>query len=111
MADKKNVCSNSNVTIKMSGREVTLHIIGDFDGSTTHIVHQCCKKIQDKGKIDKVILDFSKAGRVDTSAFACIINFIKEHVGSGTGIFVTNLRSTEEKLLQMLRVEKLIKVI
>lgn len=111
MDSKKDICKNSNVTIDRQGGQVVMHIIGDFDNSTTPIVHECCKKIQRAADLKKIVLDFDKAARVDTSAFACIINFIKEHIGSGTEIFVSNLHDPEEKLIELLKVEKLIKVI
>lgn len=111
MDNKNDICKNSNVTIERADDQVTLHIIGNFDNTTTPIVHECCKKIQKAVDLKKVVLDFEKAGRVDTSAFACIINFIKEHIGSGTEIFVSHLHDPEENLINMLKVEKLIKIL
>ncbi|MFA5146623.1 MAG: STAS domain-containing protein [Candidatus Omnitrophota bacterium] len=105
------ICGNSNVTVQKKDGEVVIKIIGDFDSSTTPSIQKCCKKIKENGDAGKIILDFARAVRVDTTAFACIINFIKEHIGSGTEIFVTNLHDPEERLMDILKVEKLIKVL
>lgn len=111
MNNGSNICDNANVQARQEGGEVVIQIIGDFDMSTTHLVRKCCEKIQKLGGIKKIILDLEKAKRVDTSAFACIIEFTKGHLVSGTEIFVTHLHDAEEKLIQLLKVEKLIKVI
>ena len=105
MAD---MCHNSNVIVNRKYDAYVMSIIGDFVGSTTPAVHECCKKVQKSGDIKKIILDFSRAGRVDTTAFACIISFIKANLGTSTEITVTNLRDPEKNLLHMLKVENII---
>lgn len=105
------ICKNTNVTIRRDGAEVTLSITGDFDSTTTPVVHECCKKVQKEGGIKKIVLDFDRAKRVDTTAFACIINFIKEHMDSDAQIFVSNLHDPEKNLVGILKLEKIIKVI
>jgi anti-anti-sigma factor len=105
------ICKNSNVAVRKNGSEITLSIIGDFDSATTPLVHECCKKVQKEGDVKKIVLDFDLAKRVDTTAFACIINFIKEHIGSDAQIFVSNLHDPEKNLLEILKIEKMIKVI
>ena len=110
MSDISNICNNSNVVINRKSGEVTIGIIGNFDGTTTPLVHKCCKKIQKSGDVTRVIIDFSRATHVDTTAFACVISFIKEHIGTKAEIFVSNLHDPEKNLLQILKVEKLIKI-
>lgn len=110
MKKEKKMCGNSNIVIKKDGEDVIMSIIGDFDGSTTPLVHECCKKISKIG-INKVTLDFGKATHVDTTAFACIVSFIKEHAGQKTEISVTNLHDPEKRLLEMLKVEKMIRIV
>lgn len=105
------LCRNSNISIRQDGCEVTLSVIGDFDSTTTPIIHECCKKVQKSGEVKKIVLDFARAKRVDTTAFACIINFIKEHMRSDAQIFVSNLRDPEKNLLEILKIEKMVKVI
>jgi anti-anti-sigma regulatory factor len=109
MSDGPNACRNSSVTVEKKDDAYVMSIIGDFVGSTTPLVHECCKKTQRDRDIKKIILDFSRAGRVDTTAFACIISFIKANLGTATEIVVTNLRDPEKNLLQMLKVEKIIR--
>jgi anti-anti-sigma factor len=105
------ICKNNNVTIKKRGNEITLSIIGDFDSTTTPLIHECCKKVQKDDDLKKVVLDFDRVNRVDTTAFACIINFMKEHVKSDVQIFVVNLHDPEKNLLEILKIEKIIKVV
>ena len=111
MNNEGGICKNSNVEVQKNNGEVVMHIIGNFDSSTTHLIHNCCKKIQKHKDVKRIVLNFNRAGRVDTSAFACVINFIKEHIGSGVEIFVTHLHDPEENLIHILKVEKLIKVL
>ncbi len=111
MDDRSNICDSANVQARQDGSEVVIRIIGDFDMSTTHLVRKCCEKIQKLEGVKKIIIDLEKAKRVDTSAFACIIEFTKGHLISGTEIFVTHLHDSQEKLIQLLKIEKLIKVI
>lgn len=111
MDNGSNLCKNSTVEVKESDGVATMYIIGDFDSSTTHLVHKCCDKISNKKSITKIVLDLEKAGRVDTSAFACVINFIREHNASEAEIFVAHLHDPDEKLIQILKVQKLIKTL
>ena len=111
MDDRINICRNSNVIVDRKNDVYVVSIIGDFIASTTPLVHECCKKIKKSGDVKKVILDFSRANRVDTSAFACIISFIKENLGASIDVVVTNLHDPEKDLIHMLKVEKIIHVI
>ena len=111
MAEKPVVCRGSNVVVEKKDDAYIVSIIGDFIGATTPLVHECCKKVQKSGDIRRIVLNFAKAGRVDTTAFACIVSFIKAHLGTSTEIVVTNLRDPEKNLLHMLKVEKIIRVV
>ena len=110
MSNEHNICSNSNVTIRKTSGEVTIHITGDFDSSTTPTIHRCCKEITKSGRVERIVIDFDKAKHVDSTAFACIISFIKEHLGDDTGIRVANLHDPEKNLLDILKVERIIKI-
>ncbi len=109
MSDGPSACRNSSVTVDKKDDAYVMSIIGDFVGSTTPLVHECCKKVQKTGDVKKIILDFSRAQRVDTTAFACIISFIKANLGTDAEIVVTNLRDPEKSLIHMLKVEKIIR--
>ena len=111
MADRANMCRNSNVIVDKKDDAYVISIIGDFIGSTTPLVHECCKKVQKNEDVKKIILNFSRARRVDTTAFACIISFIKENLGTSIEIVVTNLHDPEKNLLHILKVEKIIRMI
>jgi len=111
MSEDGNLCRNSNVSVSREGDTYVMRVTGDFTGTTTPLIHECCKKVRKADDVRKIVLDFAAAGRVDTTAFACIINFIKEHIGSSVEINVANLRKPEEDLLKLLRIEKMIKVV
>jgi anti-anti-sigma factor len=111
MTDRTNICRNSNVIVDKKDDAYIVSIIGDFVGSTTPLVHECCKKVEKGGDIKKVIIDFSRAGRVDTTAFACIISFMKANLGTSLEIAVTNLHDPEKNLIHMLKVEKIIRIV
>jgi len=87
-----------------------VHIIGEFVGTTTPIIYECCKKVQKSAHVRKVTLDFAQATRVDTTAFACIVSFIKANLGTAKEILVTNLHDPEKNLLKMLKIEKIVRV-
>ena len=108
MKEEKNICSNKHVKLERIGDEITLFIIGDFEYSTTPFIDACCKSIPYDEGIKKIILDFKMAQRVDTSAFACIINHVKKHAGSAAGLVVANLKEPQEELLNILKIEKII---
>lgn len=105
------ICSNSRVSVKDGGDVLTVSISGNFDSSTTPLIHECCKKVQNRKGVRKIVLDFEKVTRADTTAFACIISFIKEHMGSAVEISVANLHEPQEELLRMLKIEKIVRVI
>lgn len=111
MADGSNICRTSAVSVRKEGDTYVVSLTGNFDSSTTPLVHQCCEKVRKTPDIKKIVLDFEKAGRVDTTAFACIISFIKENLGTAVEIVVTNLRDPEKNLLHILKVEKIIRVV
>ena len=67
--------------------------------------------MKDRSGVRNIVLDFSEVRRADTSAFACIINFIKEHLGSSVQISVTNLHEPQEELLRLLKIEKIVRVV
>jgi anti-anti-sigma factor len=111
MNEDMNLCKNDNILVSKRGSQITLSISGNFDSSTTPVIHECCKKIEKKIGIKKIVLDFKQAKRVDTTAFACIIGFIKEHIGSDAEICVSNLRDPDKDLINILKIEKMIKVV
>ncbi|MDD5439178.1 MAG: STAS domain-containing protein [Candidatus Omnitrophica bacterium] len=110
MNDEKSLCKNDNVTVRNNDGTVTITIAGNFNGSTTPPIYACCKKIPKSNAIKKIVIDFDKATHVDTAAFACVISYIKEHLSTSQAIFVANLHDPEKKLIELLKVEKIIKI-
>ncbi|GEM_PF-3737731 len=108
MKKNDNFCKNQHVNVEKRDHETIIYIVGDFDNATTPMVHECCKTIQKDDGAKRIVLDLKDAGRVDSSAFACIINYIKEHKGSAAEISVANLPDRAAELLHILKIEKII---
>jgi len=111
MKKHNSTCANQYVNIERRDDEIIIHILGDFNYVTTPLVHKCCKTIKKDDDIKRIILDFKNAGKVDTSAFACLINYIKQNKGSLTKIVATNLHQFEIELLRILKIEKIIHIV
>ncbi len=111
MERQKDACRNENVRVEMRDDEIVLFILGDFTSATTPKVHECCKTLKKDERIKRILIDLKDAKRVDTSAFACIISYIKEHLASGTVIAVTHLSRPAQELLQLLKIENIIQVV
>ncbi|MEI8344713.1 MAG: STAS domain-containing protein [Candidatus Omnitrophota bacterium] len=108
--NSKDICRNANVEIRQSGETLTLKISGVFNKSTTPQIQQCCKLLDKKLMVKKVVLDFDRVSEVDTSAFACIIGFMKQHLNSGAQIYVSRLKDPAKELLRILKIEKIVRV-
>ena len=57
-----------------------LSITGPFTKETTPILQEICNKVSSEKTIKAVLLDFSTVTDVDTSAFACMVEFIEKHI-------------------------------
>lgn len=104
-------CRTDRLRVERRDEEIVLHLSGDFDKESTPQVHACCEAIGERVPVKRIVLDFREAGRVDTSAFACILSYIRKHKGEETEIVVTNLSDQATDLIRMLRLESIIRVL
>ena len=85
-----------------------LKVSGSFTMRTTPDFQKTCKVVASDKTVKAVLLDFSEVTRIDTAAFACMINFIKDHMNKNFGIGIINLKAQEKGLMDILRIEKII---
>jgi len=87
-----------------------LKVSGSFTMGTTPDFQKTCQTVASDKTVKAVLLDFSEVTRIDTAAFACMINFIKDHMNENFGIGIINLKVQEKGLMDILRIEKIIRV-
>ncbi|MDP8258140.1 MAG: STAS domain-containing protein [Candidatus Aadella gelida] len=85
-------------------------VTGDFNMETTPELQKICSEAAKNKGTRAVLLDFTSAGSVDTAAFACMINFIKDHKESGIRIGIINLENEGKNFMEILKLEKAIQV-
>jgi anti-anti-sigma factor len=110
MKKNKRVCSNDNISITERDGRFEIKVIGDFDSATTPSIHECCKKIAKEPVVKSITINFEKVKRMDTSAVACMIDFLKEKITRNIKIYATNLQESEKRIIKLLNVEKIITV-
>ena len=85
-----------------------LKITGNFTSETTPMFQSVCRNVVANKSIKGVLLDFEGVRDIDTSAFACMVDFIKEHNRRNVKIGIINLKMHEEKLMDILRLSDFI---
>ncbi len=85
---------------------VFLRIKGDFTNQTTPQYQKICNDVMEKPDVKIIILDFKEVTSLDTSAFACMINFIKEHETKDVRIGIIHIQKQQKDLLEILRLQK-----
>ena len=85
---------------------VVLNIIGDFTNETTPQYQKICNEVIQDHQVKGIILDFNQVATIDTSAFACMINFIKEHAEKNVRIGIIYIKDQHKALLEILKLEK-----
>lgn len=96
-------------SLKEELKTAWLRITGDFDASTTPELKKICDKIAADGRVNKVIIDFFGVKKIDSSAFACMLGFMKQHQDK-LRVIATNLKNLERNFIEVLRLEKWIKI-
>ena len=67
-----------NITVtRPDSCSTVIKISGRFDFESTPRLEKICKKITSDMKVLNIVLDFKDVSGVDSSAFACMINFMK----------------------------------
>ncbi|MFH1877819.1 MAG: STAS domain-containing protein [Candidatus Omnitrophota bacterium] len=87
-----------------------LKVSGDFTLETTPEFQKLCKKVSSKKKTAGIILDFNEAEKIDTAAFACMINFMKENMRGEVKIGIINLKKREKDLINILKIGRVIRI-
>lgn len=86
-----------------------LRVEGDFNKYTTPDLQKICHTVSMDPGTKAVIVDFIGVQQVDSASFACMINFIKEHMARDILIGIINLKEKDHDLLEILRLDKAIK--
>ena len=99
------------ISIKTRNKTALMTISGDFNNSTTPYLQKVCKKVITNKEVEKVVLDFKNVRKIDTSAFACILNFMKEYIREEKDICATNVSKLKKDYLKMLKLDKTIRIV
>ena len=89
---------------------VVLRVEGNFTNETTPAFQIICNSVMTGKHILAVILDFEKVDKIDTSAFACMVSFIKEHKERNFILGIVNLKTYEKELMSMLKIETFVHI-
>jgi anti-anti-sigma factor len=87
---------------------VVMGIIGDFTNETTPHYQKMCNEVMQSEAVKGILLDFSQVLSIDTSAFACMLNFIKEHADQQVRIGIVHISEKHKALLEILKLENTI---
>ena len=90
---------------------ITIKVIENFDATTTLILNKHCKRIARDKTIKNIVLDFQDVTHIDTSAFACMVGFMQEHLEKGVELYLKNLNETQKSHIEILKLSKIIKII
>ena len=85
-----------------------LRVSGDFNKYTTPDLQKLCHAVTLEAGTRAVVVDFVNVRQVDSASFACMINFIKEHMAKDIRIGIINLKEKDQDMLEILRLEKAI---
>ena len=79
-----------------------VRLAGDFNKDTTPGICNCVKSAAKE--IKGVLLDFGDVDNIDSTAFACMVDVIKEHIKDGVGVGVINLPHDGTSLVEVLKI-------
>ena len=93
---------------KIDGIKIA-RISGDFVSDSTHSICNAIEKVIKESQTKAILLDFEKVEKIDTTAFACMISLIKEHMKTSCKIGVINLKNEGKDLARILSLSEIIK--
>ena len=102
--------NDENVLVIKEGDTATIKITGSFDAATTPAISNQCQRMAGDKAIRKIVLDFKEVSRIDTSAFACAIGFMAEHLKKGIEVYFMNLADAHKKYISLLKLSKAFKI-
>jgi anti-anti-sigma regulatory factor len=102
--------TKGHIIYKESSKGIrVLKIVGSFTKETIPDLRKICYKVGSDVETEAVLLDLGKTTKIDTSAFACVVGFIRDHMKHGINICVVSLKKGEKKLAEILKVDKAIR--
>ena len=87
-----------------------MKLSGVFTVDKTADFQQICKTIDKEEDIKAIVLDFSEVEMLDTTAFACMVNAMKENIKQRVKIGMLNLKQKHQYLLNILGMDGAISV-
>jgi len=99
------------VIVSKNDETMTVKIIGNFDATTTPVLNTHCKRIAHDKTVKTIVLDFQDVTHIDTTAFACMVGFMQEHLKEGVELYLKNLNDTQKSHIEILKLSKIIKII
>ena len=99
------------VIVSKNDDTMNVKVIGNFDATTTPILNEHCKLIARDKTVKNIVLDFQDVTHIDTSAFACVVGFMQEHLKEGVGVSLKNLNDTHKNHIEILNLSKIVKII
>ncbi|MBF0217477.1 MAG: STAS domain-containing protein [Candidatus Omnitrophica bacterium] len=85
-----------------------IRIAGVFTKETTPNICRQVKVSSGKHKIKGIILDFKGVTGVDSSAFACLISVMKDHLKKGLKVGAINLNKEAKAIVEVLRIKSVV---
>ncbi len=89
---------------------VILKVAGGITNDTTPELHKICEEVSSRKDMAGILLDLDEVTEIDTSAFACMIGFIKDHSPEEIKIGIINLKQKEKALIDILKIDGIINV-
>jgi anti-anti-sigma factor len=89
---------------------VVVRVTGEINNSTTPDLHKICDKVSSQNDVAGILLDLDEVTSIDTSAFACMINFLKEHSPEDIKVGIINLKQQDKALMDLLKISGIINV-
>lgn len=87
-----------------------LKIVGAFNKSTIPHLQKICNSVAKQRDTKGVLIDVREVSTIDSAAFACMIQFIKDHTARGVAIGMINLKEQEKSFLEILKVDRALRV-
>ena len=86
-----------------------LKITGEFTSNTAPDFQKICTHIGEEPDTKGVLFDLEGVTAIDTSAFACMVDFVRKHKRDNIKIGIIHLTKIEKELLEILRLVGFIK--
>jgi anti-anti-sigma factor len=99
--------NNNRDKIDTEGNIKIYRLNGSFNRDTTPHFQKVCNDISRDKKVHAVIMDFKGVTDIDSAAFACLLEFVKEHVKSGLKVGLINVNAMEEDLIDILKIRSI----